>query len=518
MAMRPDQQTTAEGALFTDFYQLTMAQLYFRQGLHQLPARFDYYFRNYPDYGPHQAGYCLTAGLDWLLNYLCRYRFREEDLAYLRNATDSRGHRLFAEEFLRYLKEQVSFEALTIRAVPEGRVVHAGAPIAVVEGPLLMAQLLETALLNRLNYPTLIATKASRVKQSAQGGVVIDFGMRRGQERGVNAGTRASLIGGADYSSNTGLSYLLGLPPKGTHAHGLVQTFMALGLGELAAFRAYAALYPDDCLLLVDTVDTLASGLPNALIVFEELRRQGHQPLGVRLDSGDRAFLSIQAAKMLDEAGFAQARIVLSSNLEEFAIWQITAQIESDAPAYRVDPQALIRRLSYGVGTQLMVSGGAAALDGVYKLVAVYDQGEWRPAIKLTETPAKALNPGNKAVWRIYDQRGKATADLVTLVDEEPTLGERLTLRHPTEASVYRTLARSEVSELEPLLETVFAGGRRSAPEADIAELRRRAEADLARLDAGVKRLINPHIYHVSLSEKLWELKQHLIAEARGLR
>jgi len=514
--MKPDQQATAEGALFTDFYQLTMAQLYYREGLHQLPARFDYFFRNYPDYGSHQAGYCLTAGLDWLLNYLERYRFRDEDLAYLRSATDSRGQRLFAEDFLRYLKE-VSFEVLTIRAVPEGRVVHAGAPIAVVEGPLLIAQLLETALLNHLNYPTLIATKASRVKQSAQGGVVIDFGMRRGQERGVNAGARAALIGGVDYSSNTGLSCLLGLPPKGTHAHSLVQTFMALGLGELAAFRAYAALYPDDCLLLVDTVDTLASGLPNALIVFEELRRQGHEPIGVRLDSGDRAFLSIQAAKMLDEAGFAQARIVLSGNLEEFAIWQITTQIESDAPAYGLDPQALIRRLSYGVGTQLMVSGGAAALDGVYKLVAVYERGEWRPAIKLTESPAKTINPGNKALWRLYDRRGKATADLVTLLDEDPRELARLTLRHPVEANTYRNLARAELSGLEPLLREGFVQGRR-APPASITELRSRAEADLARLDAGVKRLINPHIYHVSLSERLWGLKQQLIAEARGLR
>lgn len=515
--MKPSQQATAEGALFTDFYQLTMAQLYYREGLHERPSQFEYFFRSYPNYGAHQVGYCLSAGLAWLMDYLERYHFREEDLDYLRSTVDVQGKRLFAEEFLRYLKAHANFSGLTIHAVPEGRVVHAGAPLAVVEGPLMMAQLLETALLNRLNYPTLIATKASRVKQSAQGGVVIDYGMRRGQERGVNAGTRAALIGGVDYSSNTGLSYTLGLPPKGTHAHSLVQSFMALGLGELAAFRAYAALYPDDCLLLVDTVDTLQSGVPNAVTVFRELRQKGHQPLGVRLDSGDLAYLSIQTARQLDEAGFEQARIVLSGNLEEFTIWQITTQIESDAAAHGVDPKALLRRLSYGVGTQLMVSNGAAALDGVYKLVAIYDQAAWRPAIKLSETPSKTLNPGKKALWRLYDRRGKATADLVSLADEDLNSQEQFTLRHPTEAGVYRSLEPSEVSGLEPLLERVFAGGHRVTEEAGIPELRQRAEADLARLDAGVKRLINPHIYHVSLSEKLWELKQQLITQARSL-
>lgn len=516
--MKPEQQATAEGALFTDFYQLTMAQLYFREGLHERPSQFDYFFRSYPDYGPHQAGYCISAGLAWLLDYLERYRFRDEDLGYLRRAVDAQGRPLFAEDFLHYLKAQATFEGVTLRAVPEGRVVHAGTPVAVVEGPLMMAQLLETALLNHLNYPTLVATKASRVKQSARGSVVIDFGMRRGQERAVSAGTRAALVGGVDYSSNTGLSYTLGLPPKGTHAHSLVQTFIALGLGELAAFRAYAALYPDDCVLLVDTVDTLGSGVPHAITVFEELRRRGHEPKGVRLDSGDLAYLSIQTAKLLDEAGFERVGIVLSGNLDEFTIWQITTQIENDAASHGVDPQALLRRLSYGVGTQLMVSGGAAALDGVYKLVAVYDQGAWRPAIKLSENPVKTINPGNKALWRVYDRRGKATADLVTLVEEDPTQAEPLVLRHPSEATMFRTLGRDAVSAIEPLHETVFADGHRTAPEPDIATLRRRAEADLARLDAGVKRLINPHIYHVSLSERLWDLKQQLMAEARGRR
>lgn len=514
--MTPEQQTTAEGALFTDFYQLTMAQLYFRAGLHERGAQFDYFFRSYPDYGSHQAGYCITAGLEWLLDWMERFRFRDEDLDYLRSARDHGGARLFDDDFLRYLEAHGTFAGLSLRAVPEGRVVHAQTPVAVVQGPLLAAQLLETSLLNHLNYPTLIATKASRVKHSARGGVVIDFGMRRGQERGVNAGTRAALIGGVDFSSNTGLSYTLGLPPKGTHAHSMVQAFMALGLGELAAFRAYARLYPDDCLLLVDTVSTLESGIPNAITVFEELRRAGHEPAGVRLDSGDLAYLSIQSAKLLDEAGFPQARIVLSNSLDEFTIWQIVTQIEADAPAHGVDPQELIARLNYGVGTRLMISGGASALDGVYKLVALEDAGVWKPAIKLSETPAKVLNPGDKGLWRLYDTRGKATADLIGLSSETPGEAARLSLHHPSEPYLSRTLDARRLSQLEPLLHEAFAGGARRTGSPDLAELRRRAEADLARLDAGVKRLLNPHIYHVSLSERLWQLKQELIREARA--
>lgn len=511
--MTPEQQATAEGALFTDLYQLTMAQLYFREGLHERPAQFEYFFRSYPDYGQHQAGYCLTAGLEWLLNWMVRYRFRDEDLAYLTSSRDRRGGRLFADDFLNYLKLHGDFAGLSIRAVPEGRVVHAGTPVAVVQGPLIMAQLLETALLNHLNYPTLVATKAARVKQAARSGSVTDFGMRRGQERGVNAGTRAALISGVDYSSNTGLSYTLELAPKGTHAHSMVQAFMALGLGELAAFRAYAEVYPDDCLLLVDTVSTLSSGVPNAITVFEELRRKGHEAVGIRLDSGDLAYLSIQSAKLLDDAGFPETGIVLSNSLDEFTIWQIVTQIEADAPAYGVDPQRLIRRLSYGVGTQLMISGGDSALDGVYKLVALRDGEAWQPAIKLSETPAKILNPGDKNLWRLYDRRGKATADLLALSDERPQANRPLLLRHPSEPTTYRRLAPSA---LEPLLETVFAEGQRRDATPSVTELRARGQADLERLDAGVKRLLNPHIYHVSLSEKLWKLKQDVVGEAKN--
>lgn len=232
------EQRLAEGFLFTDLYQLTMAQLYFRTGMAGTRAQFDHFFRAYPNYGDHQAGFCVTAGLAWLLDWMREARVTDDDLAVLRSLTGRTGARLFGDDFLEWLKVNGTFESLTLRAVPEGRVVHPGVPLTVVEGPLIMAQVLETALLAQLNYQTLIATKAARVKDSARGGVVIEMGVRRAHDRGANAGTRAALIGGADFTSNTGMSYVLGFQPRGTHAHSMVQAFVALGLGELEAFRA----------------------------------------------------------------------------------------------------------------------------------------------------------------------------------------------------------------------------------------------------------------------------------------
>jgi nicotinate phosphoribosyltransferase len=291
----------------------------------------------------------------------------------------------------------------------------------------------------------------------------------------------------------------------------MVQLFMALGEGEVGAFRAYADVYPDDCLLLVDTVDTLESGIPNAIKVFDELRRKGHEPVGIRLDSGDLAYLSIQAAKMLDGAGFPDAAIVLSNQLDELVIMQILAQIEEESPRYGVDPDHLIERLVYGVGTRLITSQGDSALDGVYKLVAVHDAGEWVLAIKLSETPAKTLNPGDKQVWRVYDDRGRATADLLSLADDDPRGMERVVLRHPTEPTMQRTLERKGISEIELLLEDVLRDGILVCDLPTIDEMRERRQADLERLDPGVRRIINPHVYHVSLTEALWHLKQELI-------
>jgi nicotinate phosphoribosyltransferase len=369
-------------------------------------------------------------------------------------------------------------------------------------------------LLAHLNYQTLIATKAARIHESARGRTVLEFGLRRGQDKGSNAGARAALIGGADYSSNVGLSHILGHPPKGTHAHSMAQLFMALGMSELAAFHAFADVYPDDCLLLVDTISTLESGVPNAIRVFEELRRKGHEPVGIRMDSGDLACLAIQAAAMLDKAGFPGTAIVLSNDLDELLIWQIITQISQEASRYGVDADHLAGRLVFGVGTRLITSWGEPALGGVYKLAAVRDQDEWKPAIKISESAEKTPNPGDKRVWRLYDQRRSATADLLSLGDEDPRQMPRITLRHPSDASRYRALDQKELCEIEPLLEDVLVEGKVVCALPPIDELRRRRIADVNRMDAGVRRLVNPHIYHVSLTPALWEMKQRLIGSA----
>jgi len=513
--MKKSDQNIAEGILFTDQYQLTMAQLYYRMGLHEKQVQFDYFFRKYPDYGNHQAGYCVNAGLEWLLDWMHESRFRDEDIAYLRAQTGRTGTRVFHDDFLKWLRVNGNFDAITMHAIPEGRVVHPNVPLTVIQGPMAMAQILESPLLNHLNYQTLIATKAARIRESGRGQLLLEFGMRRGHDRGANAGARAALIGGADFTSNVGISHVLGYPPKGTHAHSMVQLFMALGEGELGAFRAYAALYPDDCLLLVDTINTLESGVPNAIKVFEELRCKGHRPIGIRLDSGDLAHLSIQASKMLDEAGFPDTSIVLSNNLDELVIWQIITQIIEEAPRYGVDPDRLIGRLVYGVGTRLITSHGRSALGGVYKLVAVHSDGRWIPAIKISESLEKTPNPGHKRVWRIYDRRGKATADLLSLDEEDPSKMEQIILRHPSDYTKYRILNRNQITEIEPMLVEVLREGKLVYDLPSIEEMRENRRADMNRLDAGVKRIMNPHIYHISLTQRLWELKQNLIESLR---
>lgn len=505
-----------DGILFTDQYQLTMAQLYFTMGIHEKEAQFDHFFRSYPDYGLHKAGYCINAGLETLVDWVVESSFGDGEIKYLRSQTGSTGERIFKDDFLAWLKGNGNFREITLYSIPEGRVVHPNTPLTVIRGPLAMGQILESALLNKLNYQTLIATKAMRIKEAARGNSILEFGMRRGQDSGVNAGVRAALIGGADFSSCVSISRALGYAPKGTHAHSMVQAFMALGGGELSAFRAYAELYPDDCLLLVDTFNTLESGIPNAVTVFNELRAKGHEPIGIRLDSGDLAFLSIQAAKMLNEAGFPDTKIVLSNQLDELVIWQIITQVEEEAPRYGLDPEKLIDRLVYGVGTRLITSEGCSALDGVYKLVSVKDGAGWAPAIKLSETPLKTLNPGNKQVFRIYDKRGRATADLLTVDEPSPEGSKEIILRHPIDHSKHRALAQDQVSAVEPLLVKILDKGELVYDFPSIEEIREVRSRDMDRLDLGVKRIMNPHIYHVSVSQKLWDLKQDLISSVNG--
>ncbi len=425
----------------------------------------------------------------------------------------SSGNRLFDDRFLEWLTEMNGFDSIELRAVPEGRVVHPNAPTAVITGPLGAAQLLETSLLNHLNYPTLVATKASRVVEAAQGAPVLEFGMRRGPSWGANAGTRAALIGGVDASSNVGMSHVLGTSSSGTHAHSMVQAFMAVAGGEKASFEAYAEVYPDDCLLLVDTIDTLESGVPNAIAVFEDLRRKGHEPIGIRLDSGDLAHLAVRSAAMLDAAGFGAVSIVISSGLDELTIWQIRNQIAIEAPRYGVDADHLTARLVFGVGSKMVTSEGDSSLDGVYKLVAIEgSNGEDVPAIKISDTPEKVQNPGVKQLVRIYDSRGTATADLIGLADEDLS-AMPLTLKHPTQPGVERTVVAAGVSEVEPLLADAFVGGVGVLGDGTIEAARARRDADVERLDPGVRRLVNPHTYHVSLSSELEAMKRQLVAK-----
>ena len=502
------------GPLFTDMYELAMAQVYLRAGIAERRAQFDHFFRSNPDYGTHQAGFCVSAGLGPFLEWLDGLRVDEAHLEALAAMTSPSGAPVFDDDFLGWLLDPDRFAGIEVRAIGEGRVVHPHVPIVTVTGPLAACQLLETSLLNHLNYPTLIATKAARIVRSARGGRVLEFGMRRGPATGVSEGIRGALIGGCATTSDVEAAIALGRQPAGTHAHSLVQAYLALGEGELGAFRAMAASAPDGCILLVDTIDTLRSGVPNAITVFDELREAGHEPVGVRLDSGDLAYLAVRTAALLDEAGHPGASIVLSSDLDELTIWQILTQIGDDAERLGLDPEPIRRRLVYGVGTRLITSHGDGALNGVYKLVGIEDdEGGWTPAIKLSEEPAKVPLPGRKTAWRLLDRRGTAIVDLVGLHDEEPFPTERIVVHDPTRAGVSQVIERSEVSRIEELHEVVHDGGP-AATAPSIDELADRCRRDVDRLDAGVLRLVNPHRYHVSITDRLHRLREQLVADA----
>lgn len=503
-----------EGFLFTDLYQLTMAQLYFRQGMHDTEAQFEYSFRHYPDYGAHQAGYCICAGLGTFLSWMRQARVSDEVVSHLAAHTSRSGGRLFDDDFLTWLRHEASFDELHIHAIEEGRVIHPHVPVIRIRGPLAMAQIVESPLLNTVNYQTLIATKASRISQVVPEQTTLEFGMRRGPGKGANAAARAALIGGIDFSSNTGISYEMGFQPKGTQAHSMIQAFIARGDTEIDAFRAYAQLYPDDCLLLVDTIDTLHSGIPNAITVFEELHKKGHRPVGIRLDSGDLAYLSIRAAKMLDDAGFPDTVIVLSNQLDEMVIWQILSQIRNEAARHGVDPEQLIKRLVYGIGTRLITSRGDSSLDGVYKLAAIRQNGTWRPAFKLSDSKIKTITPGGKSLWRIYDTRHKAVADVIARDDETITPDRDLFLQHPFDPEVHRTLKRVDIHTVERLAEHMRPDAAGITDKDAIAQMRQRRAKDLQALDPGVQRFIMPHRYHVSLTARLWKIKQDHISRA----
>lgn len=469
--------------LLTDLYQLTMGQGYFNEGKHEQCAVFDVFFR------PNRLiTYSVAAGMEQAAQYLENLHFDESDIAYLRSLE------MFSEEYLSYLAK-LRFTG-DVRAVREGEIVFPYEPIVTVSAPMLEAQLVETALLTFINHQTLIASKAAKICAAAGGGVM-EFGLRRAQ--GADAGVygaRAAMIGGCVGTSNVYAGKLFHVPVSGTMAHSWVMNFPS----EVEAFRAYAECFPDNCLLLVDTYDTLRSGVPNAITVFRELREKGYEPKGIRLDSGDLAYLSKKAREMLDEAGFENAIICASGDLDETLIRSLKEQ------GARID--------TWGVGTKLITSADMPALGGVYKLAAVYENGKEIPKIKLSDTTEKITNPGVKEVLRIYDAAtDKAIADYIVRAGERVDTSKPLTIFHPVDTWKRMTIENFRVRDLR---EDLFRGGKRVAPERTLAEIASYREKEMSRFWEEYLRQDMPHIYKVDLSDALYGLKQELVEEYRG--
>jgi len=474
----------SQWALLTDLYQLTMVGGYVQEGKKDQWANFDYFFRQIPDKG----GYCVLAGLADVIEYIQRMRFSEEDLSYLE------GLGIFSNEVLAYL-ENFRFTG-NLWAIPEGTVVFPHEPLIRVTAPLPEAQLIETTVLNVVNFQTLIATKGARVHWAAHGDPVIDFGLRRahGPDGGLMA-SRAAYIGGVDATSNVLAGRLYGIPVRGTHAHSWVESFPT----ELEAFRAYARVYPHECLLLADTYDTLQSGVPNAIQVGLELRAEGHELRGIRLDSGDLTYLSKEARRMLDEAGFPDAAIVASSDLDEWIVESLKRQ------RARVD--------IWGVGTRLVTSFSYPALGGVYKLTALDEDGDRMvPKIKRSDNPDKITNPGLKKVVRMHDRRGKIRGDVLFLDSERIPKGRSFQACHPLLPHVFKTYPGH--FEMQELMVPVFQKGELVYQSPPVREIRENTLKNLKQLDAGNKRFRNPHTYHVSLSPFLFRTKQRLLRRA----
>lgn len=455
--------------LYTDYYQLTMAQAYFRSGQHEKPACFDYFFRKVPFSG----GYVVFAGLEVLTQLLENFYFSEEDLDYLK----AKG---FDRDFLPYL-EDFRFRG-SIYGMQEGEVVFPTEPILRVEGTLLETQLIETLLLNGLNFQSLIATKASRVRRSAGNRILSEFGLRRAQSFGALTATRAAIIGGFDNTSNVLAGKLFDTPPSGTMAHSFVESYD----DELQAFRVYAETFPDQCTLLVDTYNTIRSGLPNAIKVGKEMEAKGHQLKAIRLDSGDLAYLAKRARKMLDEAGLSYVKVVVSNQLDEFVIKSL---LDQEAP---ID--------IFGVGTSLIIGKPDGAIDGVYKLAA----SDNKPRLKISENLQKITLPGVKKVMRFLDGEGKFHADCVMLEGE----GSPGRMLHPIERDKSLDLAGRPHEEL---FHCHMKEGKALLEPAPLVELRDRVNRRLGQLPDEHKRFHYPHIYKVGISQKLSELRQELL-------
>ncbi len=469
--------------MMTDLYQLTMMYGYYKSGMTKNIAVFDLFFRRLRK----NSAYCIMAGTQSVIEYINNLHFNEDDLDYLRSL------QLFDEGFLAELaKLRFSGE---LYAMEEGTVVFPYEPLVRVKAPIMEAQLVETALLNLVNSQTLIASKAGRVVHAADGDTVMEFGLRRAQgpDAGIY-GARAAVIAGCAGTSNVMTGKLYNVKVMGTHAHSWVQSFPT----EIDAFRAYAKTFPDACLLLVDTFDTLGSGVPNAIRVFDELRAAGHEPVGIRLDSGDLAYLSKKARQMLDDAGYPNATICASSDLDEFVIRDLKMQ------GARID--------TWGVGTKLITSEDCPSLGGVYKMSAEIVDGKVVPKIKLSENVEKLTNPGYKKVFRLYDKHGMAIADLIALNEETLDASKPLRLYHPEHS--YKNMLIRDFSVRE-LLVPIFIEGKQVYTSPDVMEMQAYCKRELATFYEETKRTLNPNLYKVDISDKLYDLKQELIHRNR---
>ncbi|MFJ7952917.1 nicotinate phosphoribosyltransferase [Lysinibacillus sp. NPDC096418] len=468
-------------ALHTDLYQINMAESYWADGVHNRKAIFELYFRKLP-FG---NGFAIFAGLERMLEYLRNFRFSDSDIAYLREEVG------YKEDFIEYLKN-VRFTG-NMYSMVEGELVFANEPIVRIEGPLVEAQLIETALLNIVNYQTLIATKASRIKQVVKNETAMEFGTRRAQEMDAAIwGTRAAYIGGFESTSNVRAGKLFNIPVSGTHAHALVQAYK----NDYDAFHAYAKRHRN-CVFLVDTYNTLKSGVPTAIKVAKELGDKINF-IGIRLDSGDIAFLSKEARRMLDEAGFPNAKIVVSNDLDEYTILNLKAQ------GARVD--------MWGIGTKLITAYDQPALGAVYKMVAIENEaGELQDTIKISANAEKVTTPGLKNVYRIIDlENGKAEGDYITMHDEDPQTEERIKMFHPVHTFVSKFVTNFEAKNLH---EQVITNGEVTYQNPPLEEMRAYATNNLELLWDEYKRAMNPEEYPVDLSQKCWDNKMRNIQE-----
>jgi len=469
-------------ALHTDRYQLNMGEVYWRDGVHNRRAVFELFFRKMP-FG---NGYAVFAGLERAVRYLQNFRFSETDLAYLKEEG-------YSEAYLDFLRD-LRFTG-TVRSMREGELVFANEPILRVEAPLIQCQLIETALLNIVNYQTLIATKASRIKQIVGDETALEFGTRRAQEMDAAVwGARAAVIGGFDGTANVRAGKMFGIPIVGTHAHAMVQAYR----DEYEAFRKYASTHRN-CVFLVDTYDTLRSGVPNAIRVAKEFGDRINF-VGIRLDSGDLAYLSKKAREMLDEAGFTEAKIIASNDLDEHTILNLKAQ------GAKID--------IWGIGTRLITAWEQPALGAIYKMVAIEDgDGRMVDTIKISSNPEKISTPGLKRVWRIVNRRsGKAEGDYIALEHEDPRSEKRLKMFHPVHTHIMKYVTDFEARDLH---QAIFENGELVYELPALEEIRRFAKENLDLLWDEYKRTMNPPEYPVDLSQACWDNKMAIIRSVR---